>query len=100
MARSFVPGRRVKRAAIACLCGVLLAGAIAVDASLRTARHASQTSSRRATVKTLGFADFALSSSARWLRHPSQVERMAPFQDLPASFDTDPAGALQGPPEP
>lgn len=74
--------------------------ALFVDASVRVSRAASETSSRRATVKVIGFADFALSSSARWLRHPSQVEPMAPFQDLPASFDTDPAGALQGPPQP
>ena len=97
---AYVPGRRLRRTAAALLAvGLVLAG-VAIDAGMRSARYASETSSRRATVKALGFADFALSSSARWLRHPSQVERMAPFQDLPASFDVDPAGALQGPPEP
>jgi len=54
--------------------------------------------SRRAAVRAVGSADLALSSSARWIRHPSQVELAAPFQDGPASFDTDPAGAIVGPP--
>ena len=53
---------------------------------------------RRAAVRSIGFADLVLSSSARWLRHPSQVELAAPFQDGPASFDVDPAGAVIGPP--
>ena len=97
---SYVPGRRPRRAAAVMLSMAVLVVLAFFDASVRSSRNASETSSRRATVRTLGFADFALSSSARWLRHPSQVERMAPFQDLPASFDTDPAGALQGPPEP
>lgn len=97
---SYQPHRRVRHAAITLVISVLIAVGLIADAQLRSGRHASETSARRAAVKTLGFADFALSSSARWLRHPSQVEPMAPFQDLPASFDVDPAGALQGPPQP
>ncbi|MCB9600135.1 MAG: hypothetical protein H6721_01895 [Sandaracinus sp.] len=60
-------------------------------------RHANL-DARRAAVRFVGFADLALSSSARWIRHPSQVEPGAPFQDGPASLDTDPAGAVVGPP--
>jgi len=33
---------------------------------------------RRAAVRAVGSADLALSSSARWIRHPSQVELAAP----------------------
>ena len=97
---SYVPRRRVRRAALIALAMFGISGVLFAHAAVRSSRAASDTSARRATVQTLGFADFALSSSARWLRHPSQVERMAPFQDLPASFDVDPAGSLQGPPEP
>lgn len=96
----YQPQRRVRTAAIALVISFVVVVGLVADAHLRTGRHASELSARRAAVKTLGFADFALSSSARWLRHPSQVEPMAPFQDLPASFDVDPAGALQGPPQP
>ena len=49
-------------------------------------------------VRLLGFPDLALSSSSRWLRHPSQAELGAAFADAPGSFDTDPAGAWVGPP--
>ena len=81
-----------------------LVGALAllVAASLATLAHAwtrtDDVAARRAAVRAVGFADLALSSSARWIRHPSQVELAAPFQDGPASFDTDPAGAIVGPP--
>jgi len=52
----------------------------------------------RAAVLWIGVPDLALSSSSRWLRHPSQVEPAAPFSDLPAALDVDPAGAVVGPP--
>jgi len=73
--------------------------AVVLDASARRADDAEGLASRRALVHGLGFADLALNSGARWLRHPSQVERTAPFADLPAVPDTDPAGASIGPPE-
>ncbi len=40
----------------------------------------------------LGSADLALSSSSRWLRHPSLVEPGAAAADGPAALDVDPAG--------
>lgn len=73
--------------------GALTLGVV-VHASLR---H-DDVEVRRAAVRSIGFADLALSSSARWLRHPSQVELAAPFQDGPASVDVDPAGSVIGPP--
>ena len=51
-----------------------------------------------ALVTLLGVGDLALSSSARWLRHPSLAEPAAASADLLASLDVDPAGALLGPP--
>jgi hypothetical protein len=49
-------------------------------------------------VRLLGVADLALSSSSRWLRHPSVSEPGAPFAEGPAILDNDPAGAVIGPP--
>jgi len=56
--------------------------------------------SARSIVRIVGFADLALSSNARWLRHPSHAEPWAAVTDQPASLDTEPAGAILGPPRP
>lgn len=77
--------------------GLALAlGAILVDADRR--RAARDDARHDAVVRAVGLPDLALSSSARWLRHPSQAEAGAAGSDLPASLDVDPAGALIGPP--
>ena len=86
----------------AALAGALLAltslAAVLVDADWRRSERASHTAQARAIVRLTGLPDLALSSSARWLRHPGQAEPGAPFSDLPASLDVEPAGALLGPP--
>ncbi|MEM6960745.1 MAG: hypothetical protein AAF550_03250 [Myxococcota bacterium] len=46
------------------------------------------------TVRLLGLPDLALSSTSRWLRHPSLSEPSAPFSDGPATLDQDPAGGV------
>lgn len=76
-------------------CAVLCAGVL-LDAARR--RHAVREATARAVVAVVGLPDLALSSTARWLRHPSQVEPWAAVSDLPASLDTEPAGAVIGPP--
>ena len=74
-----------------------LAAIVAHAASLRGERAAA--SERRARLaEGLGLADLALSSGARWLRHPSQVEPAAAIQDAPGALDVDPAGAWISPP--
>ena len=73
--------------------------AVGFDAAARRSAFAAQRPAVLAVVRQLGFADLALSSSARWLRTPSQSERSAPLTDAPLSFDTDPAGAVLGPVE-
>lgn len=78
------------------LCGLVL-GAVLVDAERRRAARAAEPR-HRALVDVVGLGDLALSSSARWLRHPSQAEPGAATADLPSSLDVDPAGALIGPP--
>ncbi|HEY8429688.1 MAG TPA: hypothetical protein VIL20_14990 [Sandaracinaceae bacterium] len=87
------------RLRIVAIGGALAVGALAavlLDAArLRAARDAAR---HAAVVELVGTSDLALSSSARWLRHPSQAEPGAPFSDAPASLDVDPAGAWIGPP--
>ncbi len=78
----------------------LIGGGLGVHAWTERNTHTQRDQARAELARSLGFADLALSSSARWIRHPSQVEPMAPMSDLPASFDTDPAGAWLGPPVP
>jgi hypothetical protein len=67
-------------------------------ASLLRHRDATHDTARLRLVELIGTADLVLSSSARWLRHPSQAEAGAAAADGPLSFDTDPAGAWIGPP--
>ena len=74
------------------LCGIF------VDAARRRALRDESSAQNAAVVDVTGLADLALSSSARWLRHPSQTEAGAAMSDLPSSLDVDPAGALIGPP--
>lgn len=66
------------------------------DAAHRRSRREAHTASIRAVVRLLGTADLALSSSSRWLRHPSITEPGAAFADGPAILDNDPAGAALG----
>lgn len=85
------------RAASALTLALLLSLGIALtDAALR--RDGRDDARQDAVVALVGMSDLALSSSARWLRHPSQAEPGAAFSDLPASLDVDPAGAWIGPP--
>jgi hypothetical protein len=80
--------------------GLLLAGVVGmlVDAQFRRAAQAARQPEVQSVVRLLGVADLALSSSSRWLRHPSITEPGAPFADGPAILDNDPAGAAIGPP--
>lgn len=73
-----------------------LLGIIAIHAHLAQDPRAQE--SRRALAGRLGWADLALSSDARWLRHPSLSEPAAALQDAPGALDLDPAGALISPP--
>lgn len=93
---AWVPGRRLRYALLVVLVLGASLAAILVDASARAA--ASDDARQRAVVALIGLPDLVLSSSSRWLRHPSQSEPGAALADLPGSLDTDPAGALIGPP--
>jgi hypothetical protein len=75
-----------------------LALAAALDAVARVAAFERTESVRVSGAALVGAPDLALSSSARWLRHPSQSEPGAAFSDAPAALDVDPADAVLGPP--
>ncbi len=87
---------RLRACGLATLAFVVAFSAMLADAERR---RASRDAARHdAAVALTGTSDLALSSSARWLRHPSLSEPAAAFSDLPASLDVDPAGAWIGPP--
>lgn len=88
--------RRLRAAALTALALALALVAVLVDAERR--RTSREGARHDAIVELVGTSDLALSSSARWLRHPSLSEPAAAFSDLPASLDVDPAGAWIGPP--
>jgi hypothetical protein len=89
---------RARRLGLALLLALAALAGVLVDAARR--REGADATRARAIVAATGLADLALSSSVRWLRHPSQAEPGAPFSDAPASLDVDPAGAWIGPPRP
>lgn len=64
--------------------------AVALDAHQRSAAQSDE--ALRAFVHRTGSADLALSSTSRWLRHPSLAEPGAACQDGPPCIDTEPAG--------
>lgn len=74
-----------------------LAGVV-LDASRRRDADRGGRALRAQLAARIGLADLALSSDARWLRHPSQVEPAAALADVPGALDVDPAGAWIAPP--
>ena len=64
--------------------------AVLFDAHARSRSLDSQAIA--AFVRRTGSADLALSSTSRWLRHPSLAEPGAACQDGPPCIDTEPAG--------
>ncbi len=87
---------RTRRLGIGLALALSVLTLVAVDAARR--RGARDTVRQEAVVVLVGMSDLALSSSVRWLRHPSQSEPGAPFSDVPASVDVDPAGGWIAPP--
>ena len=51
-----------------------------------------------AFVTRTGSSDLALSTTSRWLRHPSAAEPGAACQDQPPCLDVDPGGLAIAPP--
>jgi hypothetical protein len=80
--------------------GVGLGLALGV-AALVAHRTGPPSAATLALVDASGLFDPFLSSSSRWLRHPSVTERAAALADAPDGLDLDPAGlAIRPDPEP
>lgn len=94
----FDPRKRLRRLALGGLLLGLALLACTTHAASRGRDAARRAEVARATVHLTGLPDLALSSTSRWLRHPSQAEPAAAFADLPGALDVDPAGALIAPP--
>lgn len=78
--------------------GVLSFAASFIDAArLQRLRLADSRVSQQLTLR-LGLSDPALMTEARHLRHRSQTDLHAPFQDHPLAFDLFPGGSLVPPP--
>lgn len=81
-----------ERALLAVLAVLTIALVLAaLDASRRSLRQ--ERVAMGAITEATGLSDLALSSSSRWLRHPSLAEPGAALWDAPLGLDTDPAGA-------
>lgn len=89
-----------RRTTIALAVVLALSSALALVGAHASVHRLTAHDSDRRWVEATGLADLSLNSAVRWLRHPSQAEPAAPFSDGPASLDTDPAGAIVGPPRP
>ena len=84
---------------------VLLAIA-AVDAALydnlqrRQTDWSNRSTGLRQTVAALGLADLALTTEARYTRHPVSSDSLAPFMDHPGALEHFPSGTFFAPVEP
>ena len=72
--------------------------AMLADAASRLRAQEPGALERQRLARAVGLSDLALSSDARWLRHPSAAEPGAALADAPAALDVDPAGAWIAPP--
>ena len=96
-ARALAAQRTALALALGAVLGLALVG-VTLDASRRRhGDHAARDARARLAAST-GLPDLALSSGARWLRHPSQAEPAAAISDAPGALDVDPAGGWIGPP--
>ena len=89
---------RLRRLAVSAALSLLIVVGLVFDASARRDEWARSRNARLTRVAELGFVDLALSSSSRWLRNPSRVERTAAVADTASSLDTDPAAGWTPPP--
>ena len=87
--------RRLRVLAIALLGLTLCLGAAAIDARRRARVDGAAID---AFVSRTGSSELALSTTSRWLRHPSSAEPGAACQDQPPCLDVDPAGLAIAPP--
>jgi hypothetical protein len=87
--------RRLRALGLALLGLTLCVGAAALDARRRARIDGAAID---AFVSRTGSSELALSTTSRWLRHPSSAEPGAACQDQPPCLDVDPAGLAIAPP--
>ncbi len=79
---------------------LIVAGVILLDLSLfvviqkRREMAKSEVAVMRQVVKELGLSDLALSTEARYTRHPAVSDPVVPFMDHPGSMEHFPSGSF------
>ena len=79
--------------------GMLLLGAILIQAHFVTRGDLPLLRQEAEVVKNLGLTDLCLCTEARYTRHLSQADWHAAFQSHPLALDHFPSGSILGPPE-
>ena len=60
-------------------------------------RHETRLAERQSIVNQLGLSDLALTTEARYTRHPAISDPMAPFMDHPGAIEHFPSGSFTRP---
>ncbi len=67
---------------------------IYLDAGKRSLQHKSDSEVMQILVGALGLTDLAVSTEARYTRHPAVSDTMAPFMDHPGAIEHFPTGSF------
>lgn len=70
-----------------------------LDVVFRGGEESPRLSAMARQVRAFDLTDLSLFTEARYIRHLSQADRYAPFQDHPMSLEHFPTGSLITPPE-
>lgn len=73
---------------------LMIDGYLASETAKETKKHETRIDSKHNLVKTLGLTDLALTTEARYTRHPSISDPMAPFMDHPGAIEHFPSGSF------
>lgn len=79
-------------------CFSLINGLFYVENRRQLERLLASQPAQQALVQRMGLSDLALSTEARYTRHPSLTDKFAPFMDHPGSLEHFPSGAFVLPP--
>lgn len=78
---------------------ILLFCAILIHAAWMQSKGLETMLSKRMMVEALKITDLCLFTDARYIRHLSQTDLHAPFQDHPGALEHFPSGSLIGAPQ-
>ena len=91
--------RKADKFLIFVMSNILLLSLLFIHANLRSRTALPDLQGVAKTVQYLGLSDLCLSTEASHTRHPSQVDRHAPFQSHPMALEYFPSGAILPPPK-